>query len=91
MGSTQTITGIAFSHNDPNRMWVTRSGYQSGQKVWETGNGGISWANISGTLPNIPANYTQMLVKNDFAWAAKNRERILAEWTKRYNGKAAPR
>jgi iron(III) transport system substrate-binding protein len=46
---------------------------------------------VAKPLPNIPANYTQMLVKNDFAWAAKNRERILAEWTKRYNGKAAPR
>jgi iron(III) transport system substrate-binding protein len=23
----------------------------------------------------------------DFSWSAKNRERILAEWTKRYNAK----
>ena len=26
--------------------------------------------------------------KNDFAWSAKNRERILAEWTKRYDAKS---
>jgi iron(III) transport system substrate-binding protein len=27
----------------------------------------------------------------DFAWAANNRERILAEWTKRYDGKTERR
>ncbi len=42
-------------------------------------------------LPNVPADYAQRLVKNDFAWAAKNRERILAEWSKRYESKAAPK
>ena len=42
-------------------------------------------------LPNIPADYEKRLVKNDFAWAAKNRERILAEWTKRYDAKSEPK
>ena len=42
-------------------------------------------------LPNIPADYEKRLVKNDFAWAAKNRERILAEWTKRYDSKSEPK
>ena len=37
------------------------------------------------------ASSTSMLVKNDFAWAAKNRDRILTEWNKRYNAKAAPK
>jgi iron(III) transport system substrate-binding protein len=46
---------------------------------------------LSKPLPNVPANYASMLVKNDFAWAAKNRERILAEWSKRYESKAAPK
>jgi len=42
-------------------------------------------------LPNVPADYGSRLVKNDFAWAAKNRDRILAEWSKRYESKAAPK
>ena len=42
-------------------------------------------------LPNVPADYGSKLVKNDFAWAAKNRDKILAEWTKRYESKAAPK
>lgn len=50
------ITGIAISSNDPNEAWVTFSGYASGQKVFKTSNGGSSWTNVSGTLPNIPVN-----------------------------------
>jgi len=46
---------------------------------------------LSKPLPNIPADYASRLVKNDFAWAAKNRDRILAEWSKRYESKAAPK
>jgi iron(III) transport system substrate-binding protein len=42
-------------------------------------------------LPNVPADYGSRLVKNDFSWAAKNRDRILAEWSKRYESKAAPK
>ena len=42
-------------------------------------------------LPNVPANYGSMLVKNDFDWASKNRDKILAEWSKRYESKAAPK
>jgi iron(III) transport system substrate-binding protein len=46
---------------------------------------------LSQPLPNVPNDYAQRLVKNDFAWAAKNRDRILAEWGKRYESKAAPK
>jgi len=42
-------------------------------------------------LPNVPPNYGTMLVKNDFDWASKNRDKILAEWSKRYESKAAPK
>jgi len=35
-----------------------------------------------------PADPFKILVKNDFQWAAKNRDRILEEWTKRYGGKS---
>ena len=42
---------------------------------------------VAAPLPNVPNDYEQRLVKMDFAWSAKNRERILAEWTKRYNAK----
>ena len=42
---------------------------------------------VAQPLPNVPADYEKRLVKMDFKWAAENRERILAEWNKRYNAK----
>ncbi|MBN9089491.1 MAG: putative 2-aminoethylphosphonate ABC transporter substrate-binding protein [Reyranella sp.] len=41
--------------------------------------------------PNYPADIEKAAVKNDVEWMAKNRDRILAEWTKRYDGKSAPK
>ena len=46
---------------------------------------------VAEPLANVPKDYEQRLVKMDFAWAANNRERILAEWTKRYDGKTERR
>lgn len=36
----------------------------------------------------LPADYAQRLIKNDFVWAAQNRDQILTEWRKRYDGKS---
>lgn len=49
-------TFITISPTDPNKAWVTLSGYSAGNKVFQTVNGGTSWTNISSNLPNIPAN-----------------------------------
>jgi len=46
---------------------------------------------VAAPLPNVPKDYEQRLVKMDFNWAADNRERILAEWNKRYNAKSEPK
>ncbi|MGB4960982.1 MAG: dockerin type I repeat-containing protein, partial [Saprospiraceae bacterium] len=50
------IKNITISNTDPNKVWVVFSGYSLGNKVFKTVNGGTSWTNISGTLPNIPFN-----------------------------------
>lgn len=36
----------------------------------------------------FPKHPETQLIRNDFDWAAKNRERILAEWTRRYDSKS---
>ena len=46
---------------------------------------------LSKPLPNVPADYASRLIKNDFAYSAKNRDKILTEWNKRYNAKAEPK
>ncbi len=47
---------ICIDPQDPDNAWVVLSGYNAGQKVYTTTDGGASWTNISGNLPNIPAN-----------------------------------
>lgn len=54
--SSAAISYITCSTSDRNRVWVTFSGYSSGNKVFVSTNGGSSWINYSGTLPNIPIN-----------------------------------
>lgn len=41
-------------------------------------------------LPHLEKNIDDRIMKQDFAWAAKNRARILAEWERRYGAKADP-
>jgi iron(III) transport system substrate-binding protein len=38
-----------------------------------------------------PSDPEKQLIENDFDWAAKNRARILEEWTKRYDSKSEPK
>jgi iron(III) transport system substrate-binding protein len=42
---------------------------------------------VAAPLANVPKDYEARLVKMDFAKTAESRERVLAEWTKRYDGK----
>ena len=49
----------------------------------------VAMPGIASSIPDYPAGVAESMIKNDFAWASDNRTRILAEWTKRYEGKAA--
>lgn len=52
--NTAAITYIAVDPKNPKRIWITKSGYVVGDKVWEYN--GQEWKNLSGNLPNVPAN-----------------------------------
>ena len=43
---------------------------------------------VAAPLANIPKDYESRLVKMDFYAAADSRERVLAEWNKRYSAKS---
>lgn len=51
----------------------------------------VAHPDVKSAPANYPTDAEAKMVKNDFTWMAENRERILAEWTRRYEGKAAPR
>jgi photosystem II stability/assembly factor-like uncharacterized protein len=51
------VNGIAVDPADKNHAYVIFSGYREGDNaanIWETQDGGSTWANISGNLPNAP-------------------------------------
>jgi iron(III) transport system substrate-binding protein len=48
----------------------------------------VAMPGVAAKLEHIPADLEKYLVKNDFAFAAKNRDKILTEWQKRYSAKS---
>jgi len=53
------ITKVLASRNDVNTLYVTFSGYRYGEDdghVYKSTDSGENWADISGTLPDIPIN-----------------------------------
>jgi iron(III) transport system substrate-binding protein len=48
----------------------------------------VALPGVQERLQFVDGEIESQLAKNDFAWAAANRERILAEWSKRYEAKA---
>ncbi len=48
----------------------------------------VAMPGVASKLDHIPHDLDKYLVKNDFAFAAKNRDKILAEWQKRYSSKS---
>jgi len=46
---------------------------------------------VEPSVQNYPPDFAQRLVSIDFAKLATDRDRILAEWTRRFEGKAQPR
>lgn len=51
----------------------------------------VAHPEVKPALAHIPADLEKRLIKNDFAYAAKNRDKILTEWQKRYAAKSEPK
>lgn len=51
----------------------------------------VAYPGVAKPVKFFPEGIHKKMIKNDFLWAAKNRKRILAEWTKRYDAKSAPK
>jgi iron(III) transport system substrate-binding protein len=48
----------------------------------------VAFPGVARPNPMLPANFEKLLVRQDLKWSAANRDRILAEWTRRYDGKS---
>lgn len=47
----------------------------------------VALPGLTNVPPFYPPNAERQMFKQDFAWMAKNRDRILQEWNRRYSGK----
>lgn len=56
IGDTVALTSICVHPNNPNWAWITFASFIDSQKVYKTTDGGATWTNVSGTLPNVPVN-----------------------------------
>lgn len=51
----------------------------------------VAMPGVAQPVKHFPPEVESLMIKNDLAWAAANRAEILAEWTKRYDGKSEPK
>ncbi len=51
----------------------------------------VAHPDVKAAPANYPADGEKAMIKNDLNWMATNRARVLAEWTKRYDAKSAPK
>lgn len=57
-------------------------------KEYNVGYAILAVPGIAKPVKNYPPEVAEKLIENDFEWSAANRERILAEWQKRYASKS---
>ena len=60
-------------------------------KLYSEGYAVVAVTGMSKPIEFLPANMLEKMAKNDFAWAASHRKRILDEWQKRYDVKTEPK
>ncbi len=64
-GETRYISRVVTDPLDANTMYVVRTGFSPGNKIWKTTDLGLTWANISGDLPNLPCSDLFIDPEND--------------------------
>ena len=93
-GMAVNITRIAVDDDNPDEVWVTLSGYTAGQKVYYSDNAGLSWTNVSGSLPNVPVNcivYDSVQTNDNAIYVGTDigvfyRDATLGDWVPFRNG-----
>jgi len=59
--------------------------------IYNEGYAVVAMPGVAKPVENFPADIVEKMIVNDFAWAAANRMRLLAEWQKRYDSKSDPK
>ncbi|MFZ1492710.1 MAG: putative 2-aminoethylphosphonate ABC transporter substrate-binding protein [Candidatus Competibacter denitrificans] len=67
------------------------SASRKANELYNEGYAVVAMPGVAKPVPHYPEGIAEKMIKNDFEWAAKHREPILAEWAKRYDGKSEPK
>ncbi|GFM63135.1 ABC transporter substrate-binding protein [Pseudomonas cichorii] len=86
--ATGIIKGTA--HLEAARKLADFSASREAMELYKANFAVLAQPGIAEPFQELPADYEQRLIANDFKWASENRDRILAEWRKRYDGKSEP-
>lgn len=60
-------------------------------EMYNVGYAVVAYPGVAKPVEHLPADLTSKMIDNDFEWAANNRNDILKEWQKRYDGKSEPK
>ncbi len=60
-------------------------------QMYNEGYAVVAISGVAKAVKHFPPNVGEKMIDNDFAWAANNRKRILAEWQSRYDSKSDPK
>jgi iron(III) transport system substrate-binding protein len=63
---------------------------EGANRLYSEGYAVLAIQEVAEPVAHMPENLEEMMIENDFEWAAANRERILAEWRTRYDAKSEP-
>lgn len=83
-----SIMSIAVAQNNPEKIWLSLSGFTYGEKVYMSEDAGSTWVNYSEGLPNIPTNFIKSHENNNAALYLGTdngiyyRDQTLEKWTK---------
>lgn len=61
---------------------------EKANRLYNEGYAVVAIPGIAKPVEHFPPGIVDAMIDNDFLWAAQNRERILAEWQKRYDSKS---
>lgn len=94
-GVGSEVEGVAIvagaKHPDAAKKLADFAASQEGNQIHNKYYALVARKGVSTSVPNYPEGEEKALVDMDFYWVAANRDRILAEWQKRYGAKDEPK
>ncbi|MBS9716510.1 putative 2-aminoethylphosphonate ABC transporter substrate-binding protein [Pseudohalocynthiibacter aestuariivivens] len=64
---------------------------RAANEMYNTGYAVVAYPGVAQPVEHFPENLAEMMIDNDFEFAANNRSAILEEWQSRYDGKSDPK